>query len=84
MPSSKPVPVHSQVLGILANSHGALGQNEEAIATYEKGPKLYGPDQFLAHIGLVATYAHIGRGKEARSEGAEVMRIDPNSHRNGS
>ena len=31
----------------------------------------------LAHIGLAATYALMDREKEARAEGAEVMRIDP-------
>ena len=72
-----PVPVHSQVLGILAASYALLGQNEEAVATYKKVLHVYGPDQLLAHIGLACTYAFMGREKEARSEGAEVMRIDP-------
>jgi len=72
-----PVPVHSQVLGILASSYNDLGQYEEAVATYKKVLHVYGPDQMLAHIGLAATYVAMGREKEARSEGAEVMRIDP-------
>jgi adenylate cyclase len=72
-----PVPVHSQVLGILANSYSVLGQYEEAIATYKKVLHVYGPDQLLAHVGLAVTYAITVREKEARSEGEEVMRIDP-------
>jgi adenylate cyclase len=72
-----PIPVHSQVLGILAGSYLALGQLEEAVATYKKVLHVYGPDQLLAHIGLAGSYAFMGREKEARSEGAEVMRIDP-------
>jgi len=72
-----PVPVHSQVLGILANSYVALGQFEEGIATYKKVLHVYGPDQLLSHVGLAITYAFMNREKEARSEGAEIMRIDP-------
>ena len=72
-----PIPIHSQVLGLLAHSYGMLGQYEEAIATYRKVLQLYGPDHLMAHIGLVATYASMGREKEARAEGAEVLRIDP-------
>jgi adenylate cyclase len=72
-----PIPVHSQVLGVLANSYRDLGQYEEAIATYKKVLQLYGPDHFLAHLSLAVTYAWMDREKEARAEGAEVLRIDP-------
>ena len=72
-----PVPVHSQVLGMLASSHSSLGQHEEAIATYKKVIQIYGPDHMMAHIGLASTYAGMGRENEARAEGAEVLRIDP-------
>jgi adenylate cyclase len=72
-----PIPVHSQVLGTLATSYRALGQYEEAAATYKKMLQLYGPDHFLAHLDLAITYAMIDREKEARAEGAEVLRIDP-------
>jgi adenylate cyclase len=72
-----PVPVHSRVLGMLADSYSQLGQFEEAIATYKKQLRIYGPDQLLTHLALAATYAKIGRENEARSEGEEVMRIDP-------
>ena len=72
-----PIPIHSQVLGILAGSYVALGQFEEAVATYKKVLHVYGPDQLLAHVGLAGTYVFMGLEKEALSEGAEVMRIDP-------
>jgi len=72
-----PIPVHSQVLGILAGAYSTLGQYEEAIATYKKVLQIYGPDHLLAHIGLAITYALMDREKEARAEGAEVLRIDP-------
>ena len=72
-----PIPVHSQVLGLLAGAYGALGQYEEAIATYNKVFQFYGSDHLLAHVGLAATYALMGRENEARVESAEVLRIDP-------
>ena len=37
----------------------------------------YGPDHLLAHLDLAVTYALMDREKEARAEGAEVLRIDP-------
>jgi tetratricopeptide (TPR) repeat protein len=72
-----PIPVHSQVLGLLAGSYSMLGQYEEAIATYKKVLQIYGPDHLMAHLGLAATYASMGRENGARAEGAEVLRIDP-------
>jgi adenylate cyclase len=72
-----PIPVHSQILGILASSYLWLSQYEEAIATYKKVLQFYGPDHLLAHLGLAAAYVWTDREKEARAEGAEVMRIDP-------
>jgi len=72
-----PIPVHSQVLGFLAISYTMLGQYEEAIATYKKMLQIYGPDHLAAHIGLASIYASLDREKEARAEGAEVLRIDP-------
>ncbi len=72
-----PIPVHSQVLGALANSYRQLGQYEEAVAIYKKMLYRYGPDHLLAHLDLAVTYALMNREKEARVEGAEVLRIDP-------
>jgi adenylate cyclase len=72
-----PIPVHSEVLGVLARSYAALGQYEEAVATYKKMLQRYGPDHISAHIWLASTYAVMDREKEACAEGAEVLRIDP-------
>jgi adenylate cyclase len=72
-----PIPVHSQVLGVLANSYNWLGQYGEAIATYNKVFQLYGSDHLMAHLGLATAYSDLAREEEARAEGAEVMRIDP-------
>jgi tetratricopeptide (TPR) repeat protein len=72
-----PIPIHSQVLGMLGLSYQMLDQHEEAIATYKKMLQFYGPDHLLAHEGLAVTYSLMGREKEARAEGAEVLRIDP-------
>jgi adenylate cyclase len=72
-----PIPVHSQVLSLLAHSYRDLGQYEEAIATYKKVLQIYGPDHLMAHLDLAITYAYMDREKEARAEGAEVLRIDP-------
>jgi len=72
-----PVPVHSRVLGALAVSYREAGQYEESIATYKKELQIAGPDQLIAHLGMALTYLMMGREKEARSECAEVMRIDP-------
>jgi adenylate cyclase len=72
-----PIPIHSNVLAILANSYAMLGRYEEAIDTYKKVVQIYGPDHLMAHISLAVTYAVMGHENEARAEGAEVMRIDP-------
>jgi TolB-like protein/Tfp pilus assembly protein PilF len=72
-----PIPVHSQVLGLLATSYAMVGQDEEAIATYKKVLQIYGPDHLMAHIGLAAAYVRMSRENEARAEGAEILRIDP-------
>jgi len=72
-----PIPVHSQVLSLLAHSYRDLGQYEEAIATYGKVLQLYGPDHLMAHLDLAITYAYMDRENEAGAEGAEVLRIDP-------
>jgi adenylate cyclase len=72
-----PVPVHSNVLFGLANSYVAIGQNEEAIATYKRVFEIFGPDHLYAHLGLASTYMDMGLEREARAEAAEVLRINP-------
>jgi len=53
------------------------GQHEEAVATFKKQLQLYGADHLFAHLGLAVSYVWMGREKEARLEGAEILRIDP-------
>jgi adenylate cyclase len=72
-----PVPINSQVLVFLARLYAEVGEFEEALVTYKKTLHLYGPDHSMAHLGLAATYAQMGRENEARAEGAELLRIDP-------
>jgi tetratricopeptide (TPR) repeat protein len=72
-----PIPLNSWVLCVLAHSYRELGQYEEAIATYKKVLQIYGPDHLLARLELAITYSLMDREKEQRSEGAEVLRIDP-------
>jgi tetratricopeptide (TPR) repeat protein len=52
------------------------GRYEEAIAAYKTTVKL-DPDYPDAHVGLAATYAILGREEEARTEVAEILRIEP-------
>ncbi len=52
------------------------GRFEEAIPAYKKGIQR-APNFLFAHLGLVTTYILMGRGKEARAEAEEVLRIDP-------
>ena len=54
----------------------STGRFEEAVSAYKKAIQL-APDDMLAHVHLAVTYAMMGRGKEARAEGAEVLRINP-------
>jgi len=52
------------------------GRFEEAVSAYKKGIQI-APDDIPAHICLALTYVSMGREKEARAEGAEVLRINP-------
>jgi adenylate cyclase len=60
----------------LGRAYFLSGRYEEAMATYRKAVE--GNADFRdAHVGLASTYAVLGREKEARSEAAEILRIDP-------
>jgi adenylate cyclase len=65
------------VFDSLGRAYFLAGRYEEAIAEYKKAVKL-NPDYRDAHVGLAATYAMIGREKEARTEVSEILRIEPN------
>ena len=49
---------------------------EEAVSAYTKAIER-SPNDINAHIGLAATYSYMRRENEARSEAAEVLRINP-------
>jgi adenylate cyclase len=49
---------------------------EEAVSAFKKAIKL-SPDDISAHIWLAITYLVMGRENDVRSEGEEVLRIDP-------
>jgi len=73
-----PIPIASNVMEALALSYMRLGRYEDSIATLKKELQIFGPDTLLAHIYLIRTYMKMGLEKEARNEGMEVLRIDPN------
>jgi len=60
----------------LGLSYGAIGQYEEAIKWCEKAVR-QDPDSFFAHLMMSAVYSWSGRNEDARSEAAEVLRINP-------
>jgi adenylate cyclase len=72
-----PIPIDTATLVRLGSAYRQLGQYEESVASLKKALQLYGADHFMAHLWLAATYASMGREKEARAEAAEVLRIDP-------
>ena len=49
---------------------------EDSVSEYKKALKL-SPDSISAHIGLAATYSMMGREQEAKTEAAEVLRLNP-------
>ncbi len=72
-----PIPSGSVPFIILGHAYFELGQYEEAVATFKRVLQLFGADDLLAHLWLAATYASMGREKEAHAEAAEVLRLDP-------
>jgi adenylate cyclase len=60
----------------LGRAYFLSGRYEEAIAAYRKAVDV-NPDYLDAHVGLASTYAILGRKEEARTEVAEILRIDP-------
>jgi len=67
---------NNQCLVNLGGVYRFLGRYDEAIETFRKALQ-FQPDYLPGHVNLAATYVLAGRGEEARSEAAEVMRIDP-------
>jgi adenylate cyclase len=60
----------------LGHAYRVTGRFEEAVSAYKKSLQR-SPDNIFAHYGLAATYIWLGREKEARTEAAEVLRINP-------
>jgi adenylate cyclase len=71
-------PVSTPVVFLgLGHALRKTGRFEEAVSEYKKAIQR-SPDDILAHIFLADCYIMMGREKEARSEAAEVIRINPN------
>jgi adenylate cyclase len=70
-----PIP-HVARIDALGRAYFLSGRYEEAIAAYRKAVDV-DPDFLDAHVGLASTYATLGREEEARTEVAEILRIDP-------
>jgi adenylate cyclase len=60
----------------LALAYTHVEQYEEAISVF-KNVLQRDPNDFLAHLFLTLNYANSGKEQEARSEAAEVLRINP-------
>jgi adenylate cyclase len=69
-------PRHAPYLTILGWGYVIAGQYEEAI-TPLKTALTYNPTLWIAHGGLAVSYSELGREKEARTAGTEMLRIVP-------
>ena len=58
------------------NALELTGRFEEAVSAYKKAIQI-APDNIYAHLGLATTCSLMGREREARTETAEVLRINP-------
>jgi adenylate cyclase len=85
--SEEAIPVLQKAIRLnpLGETHGYLylghtsrdtGRFEQAVAAYKKVIQRK-PDNFFARLGLTGTYSMMGREEEARTEAAEVLRINP-------
>ena len=70
-----PIPPTNYLFG-LGMAYHRTGQHEMGIKWCEKAVR-QDPDSFLARLLLTGVYSESGREKEARSEAAEVLRINP-------
>ena len=60
----------------LGQAYRLTGRFEKAVSEYKKALQR-GPDNLFAHLGLTATYSIMGREQEARTQAAEVLRLNP-------
>jgi adenylate cyclase len=63
-------------LTVLARANFMLGRYEKAVQAYEQ-VVVKNPAFILGHLGLAASYAHLGRIDEAEWEANEVLAIRP-------
>jgi adenylate cyclase len=66
----------SSLYGGYGSALRQMGRLEESVSALKKA-LLRAPDNINAHLSLAVTYILMGREKEARLEGAEVLRINP-------
>jgi adenylate cyclase len=59
-----------------AHANRLLGRYEEAVVLYQRSINQT-PEYLQPRIGLTACYAEMGRLEDARTQAAEVLRIDP-------
>jgi adenylate cyclase len=64
------------LLWLLCRVYRLMGRNEEAIATC-KSVITRNPNHMSAHLDLAFLYIDLGREEEARTEIAEVLRVNP-------
>jgi adenylate cyclase len=69
--------VADEHLSFIGSAYYLAGRPEEAIAPLKQYLSHY-PNFLGAHLTLAAVYSELGREAEARAEGAEVLRINPN------
>jgi tetratricopeptide (TPR) repeat protein len=70
-------PLHpSWYVFVAAHANRLLGRYEEAVVLYQRAINQT-PEYISPHIGLTACYAAMGRLEDARTQAAEVLRIDP-------
>jgi adenylate cyclase len=57
-------------------AYGLLGQYAQGLPYLQRHAKRY-PDNIFVHIALAVSYAELDHLAEARAEGAEIMRLNP-------
>ncbi len=60
----------------LGDAYRMTGRFEEAVSAYKKALQRE-PNYFFAHLNLAGTYSMMGLEREARTQAAEVLRINP-------
>ena len=66
----------SWFLWVLGTAYRLTGQTDRAIGAFEAAIKLTA-DYLAPHVGLVSTLGEIGREKDAKASGFEILRLDP-------